>query len=224
MSLGHVLAVDDEPGQLSSLKRILRRSGIELETAASGRLGLQMALHNPPDLILLDISMPLMSGLEFARRLRRLEAKGRIRRPNDLRADGLPHIPIVFLTALGAPHQRVSGLDAGAVDYITKPFDADELRARVRRQLRRVQQERELAQAAASEQARLAHAIEEMQRASRTCSSVLLDLNTNLELAGLVRSNGTQSHILTRAKADVGSLTQALLRIAYSPPTKEVIA
>jgi DNA-binding response OmpR family regulator len=131
----HILVVDDDPRQLSALRRILHRSGHEVTLASSGRLGLRLALRSPPDLVLLDVAMPTMSGHEFLRRLRRLEARGRIR-PKGWPA-GLPYdTPVVFLTAMAAPHQRVSGLDAGAVDYVIKPFDADELRARIRRQLR----------------------------------------------------------------------------------------
>ena len=136
MSEARILVVDDEPSQLAALRRVLRRSRYEVETAASGRIALRMVVASRPDLILLDVSMPRMSGHEFLRRLRRLEAKGLTGVSGQ--AETLP-IPVIFLTALDAPHQIVSGLDAGAVDYVTKPYDAEELRARIRRQLRRHQ-------------------------------------------------------------------------------------
>jgi two-component system, OmpR family, KDP operon response regulator KdpE len=126
-----ILVVDDDPGYLSATARVLRRSRYDVRTARGGRIGLRAAVQAPPDLMLLDISMPTMSGHEFLRRLRRLERAGRLKH-----GGGQGEIPVLFVSALAAPRQRVAGLDAGASDYIIKPFDPEELRARVRRHLR----------------------------------------------------------------------------------------
>jgi DNA-binding response OmpR family regulator len=131
MDQPRILAIDDDHNQLASLGRIFRRSGIEIIKASNGRDGLRKALRLGPDLILLDVTMPRMSGHEFLRRFRRIE-----RRLANRATRNLPETPVIFLTARGQLHQRIDGLDAGAADYITKPFDADELRARVRRALR----------------------------------------------------------------------------------------
>lgn len=121
---------------LAAVRRVLKRSGYRVLTAAGGRAGLRLAIRRKPDLILLDVNMPKMSGHEFLRRLRRLEARGQVGFGAAVGDPVRCEIPVLFVTALGATHQRVSGLDAGANDYITKPFDPDELRARIRRQLR----------------------------------------------------------------------------------------
>ncbi|MCC7389366.1 MAG: response regulator [Phycisphaerales bacterium] len=131
MDQPRILAIDDDHNQLASLERIFRRSGFEIFKSSNGRDGLRKALRLVPDLILLDVTMPRMSGHEFLRRFRRLE-----RRFGTSAAQNLPETPVIFLTARARLHQRIDGLDAGAADYITKPFDADELRARVRRALR----------------------------------------------------------------------------------------
>jgi DNA-binding response OmpR family regulator len=221
MSWAHVLAVDDEPAQLSSLKRILRRSDVEVETATSGRLGLRVAVCWHPDLILLDVSMPTMSGLEFARRLRRLESRAAPwKHDGDSEAVSFP-TPIIFVTALGATHQRVSGLDAGAVDYITKPFEPDELRARVRNQLKRVGEQKACWRAAVEEQRRLQSTIHRMRSCSKACAPLIFELNTDLELAGLVFGRDAARNLLARAKKNVGGLTQSLLQIAQPPATRE---
>ncbi|MGD8452559.1 MAG: response regulator [Phycisphaerae bacterium] len=156
-----ILIVDDDPAQLAAIARVLRRSRYEVVTARSGRIGLRMAVKSPPALILLDISMPTMSGHEFLRRLRRLEAAGRLAKQPGDNCPGRMDIPVIFVTALAAPRQRVDGLDAGAVDYIVKPFHPDELRARVRRQLRLAARQH---QALSTLQAELRHAAPRRRR------------------------------------------------------------
>ena len=144
MKVFRILAVDDDPHQLASLRRILRQSQFMVETAGSGKAALRMAMRNPPDLVLVDFSMPRMPGLEFLRRMRRLEAQGLIRRDDDASTDTvepLP-IPVIFLTAATAPH-HVTGMDADAADYVTEPFDAEELRAHIRSQLRCARQQKQ---------------------------------------------------------------------------------
>ena len=117
-----ILVVDDDPKIRSVLGRGLRFEGYDVQIAAGGQEALQLARDTPFDLVVLDLTMPRMDGLEVCRRLRR----------------GVS-IPILMLTARDAVADRVVGLDSGADDYLTKPFDFEELLARVRALLRRTQ-------------------------------------------------------------------------------------
>jgi len=117
-----VLIIDDSPDALALAKARLGREGLELLCADCGRAGLETASRERPDLVLLDLDMPDMSGFDVCRALK---------------ADGeLCMIPIIFLSGSGSPEDKVEGLNLGAVDYVTKPFDAFELRARVNAALR----------------------------------------------------------------------------------------
>ena len=119
---GKILVIEDEEKIRHFLKRGLGMEGYTVDAAADGPQGLEMAHDNPPDLVLLDVMLPGMSGLEVCRRLRTTS-----------------DIPILMLTAKEAIEDRVAGLDAGADDYLVKPFALDELMARVRALLRRTQ-------------------------------------------------------------------------------------
>ncbi|MEI6521715.1 MAG: response regulator [bacterium] len=116
-SKGIILAVDDAPESLSLLAKILTPKGYEVNLADSGELALTAVTANPPDLILLDISMKGIDGFEVCRQL-----KGR----EDTR-----HIPIIFISSHTEMKQKLEGLKLGAVDYITKPFQLEELLMRV---------------------------------------------------------------------------------------------
>jgi two-component system response regulator MprA len=116
-----VLVVDDDDAVRRSLAVALGRDGFEVATAADGERALARAQEGGLDVILLDVAMPEPSGLAVARRLR---ARG-------------DHTPILMLTARDLVADRVAGLDAGADDYLVKPFALEELRARVRALLRR---------------------------------------------------------------------------------------
>ncbi|CAL9473021.1 Response regulator MprA [Streptomyces sp. enrichment culture] len=116
-----ILVVDDEPAVREALRRSLAFEGYAAQTAVDGLDALDKAAASPPDLIVLDIQMPRMDGLTAARRLR---AAGNT-------------TPILMLTARDTVGDRVTGLDAGADDYLVKPFELDELFARVRALLRR---------------------------------------------------------------------------------------
>jgi two-component system KDP operon response regulator KdpE len=115
-----VMAVDDEPGILRLIKLELSTQGFRVVTASGGEEALKLADEQQPDIALLDIVMPEMTGLELMRRLRE-------RSP----------LPIILLTAKGSESDKVKGLEMGADDYIAKPFSPDELSARVRAVLRR---------------------------------------------------------------------------------------
>ncbi|MEM7624825.1 MAG: response regulator transcription factor [Planctomycetota bacterium] len=133
-----VLAVDDDPAMLSTICRVLRRSKIEVQTSTSGTEALKQLGPWLPELVLLDVSMPGLSGHMFLRRFRKSEHM--IHR---VTGAVLPPVPVMFLTAQGGHRQRIDGLEAGAVDYLLKPFDPDELRARVRTHLRHARRVRQ---------------------------------------------------------------------------------
>ena len=124
-----ILVVDDEAYITDLIAAGLRFVGFEVDTAAEGRDALAKVAATRPDLVVLDISMPGIDGLEVVERLRR---------------DGVA-TPVVFLTARDAPADRVRGLHVGGDDYITKPFSLDELLARIEAILRRVVAEQSLA-------------------------------------------------------------------------------
>jgi DNA-binding response OmpR family regulator len=117
----HILVAEDHPELGTDLKRGLERSGYLVDLVARGDDALTQGLATSYDLLLLDILLPGLSGFEVCQRFRE---QGRI-------------TPILFLTALGEVHHRIQGLDLGADDYLTKPFDFEELEARVRVLLRR---------------------------------------------------------------------------------------
>lgn len=115
-----ILIVEDEEAIARFVELELRHEGYEVGKAADGRAGLDMALSGAYDLVLLDIMLPLLSGMEVIRRLRRES-----------------QIPVIMLTARDTVMDKVSGLDMGADDYITKPFAIEELLARIRTALRK---------------------------------------------------------------------------------------
>jgi two-component system, OmpR family, KDP operon response regulator KdpE len=115
-----ILIVDDEPSILATMAPLLRGRGYEVSTATTGHAALDGVDRQPPQLVILDLGLPDMDGVEVCRRLR----EGRA-------------IPILVLSARGAEPDKVAALDAGADDYVTKPFGAEELLARVRVALRR---------------------------------------------------------------------------------------
>jgi two-component system alkaline phosphatase synthesis response regulator PhoP len=119
-----ILVVDDEPEIVKLVRAYLEGAGYRVVTAKDGREALLVARHEKPDLIILDLAMPEMDGLEFTRRLRQEK-----------------NIPIIMLTARVEETDRIIGLELGADDYVTKPFSPREIVARVRAVLRRVRPE-----------------------------------------------------------------------------------
>jgi len=126
-AVGHrVLVVDDDPTVSDVVRRYLEQDGFEVRLAADGLAALAAARAEPPDLVVLDLMLGGIDGLEVCRRLRRER----------------PGLPVVMLTALGEEADRVIGLEVGADDYVTKPFSPRELVLRVRSVLRRTPQPR----------------------------------------------------------------------------------
>lgn len=124
-----IMLVDDEPLITDSLSYSLRREGFDVKAVGDGAIALQEIMAFQPDLVVLDIMLPGMSGLEICRRLRAQSA-----------------IPVVMLTARGEEIDRVLGLEVGADDYLPKPFSFRELLARIRSILRRVELDRQISQ------------------------------------------------------------------------------
>jgi DNA-binding response OmpR family regulator len=120
-----ILVIDDDPSVTGLLKRGLAYEGYAVETAASGEAGLRIARERPPDLVILDVMMPGIDGLEVLRRLRTADVA----------------LPVIMLTAKDAETDQVRGLETGADDYVTKPFSFEILLARLRAVLRRQQSE-----------------------------------------------------------------------------------
>ena len=126
-----ILVVDDTPANLQLLTGMLKERGYKVRPAPNGELALRAAQLNPPDLILLDICMPEMDGYEVCARLKA-----------DVR---LRDIPVLFISALDEATDKVRAFQAGGVDYVAKPFQLEEVDARVRTHLEIRRQKRELA-------------------------------------------------------------------------------
>jgi len=120
----HILVVDDEPSVTDLLAYNLRKAHYKVSVAANGRDALHIAGESNPDLILLDLMIPEIDGLDVCRELRRTSK-----------------VPIIMITARGEELDRVVGLELGADDYVTKPFSVRELMARIKAVLRRAQNE-----------------------------------------------------------------------------------
>jgi two-component system, OmpR family, response regulator MprA len=116
-----ILFAEDDPGVREALARALRFEGYDVQTASDGGEALELVGENPPDLVVLDVMMPFVDGLSVCRRVR----------------EKYRQLPILMLTARHEVSDRVAGLDAGADDYLAKPFALDELLARIRALLRR---------------------------------------------------------------------------------------
>ena len=117
-----ILIVEDEPAMVQGLRDNFEYEGYEVISAGDGAAGLELALNENPDLLVLDVMMPKMSGLDVCKQLKAKK----------------PTIPIIMLTARGQEIDKVVGLELGADDYVTKPFSIRELMARVKAVLRRV--------------------------------------------------------------------------------------
>lgn len=166
-----LLVVEDEPSISGFVRRGLIFEGYDVVVAETGRDALDKIRDNPPDLVILDLMIPEVDGLEVTRRVRAAE-----------RAEHMPNVPILMLTARDAVSDRIAGLDVGADDYLVKPFDFDELLARVRALLRR------------------------SQRASEDSGEVLIFSDLRLELASRIVLRGDRSIDLTAREFDLLAL------------------
>lgn len=122
MKKARILVAEDEPRYIWAIKTNLEARNYEVLTASDGQQAVQLAADAEPDLVLLDIKMPIMNGYEACKRIREFST-----------------VPIIMLTAMAEEADKVLGLDLGADDYVTKPFSVPELLARVRAALRRIE-------------------------------------------------------------------------------------
>ncbi|QNR82931.1 response regulator transcription factor [Pedobacter riviphilus] len=118
-----ILVIEDELRVAEMIQKGLTELGFQVTLAYDGEMGKKMALFKPFDLILLDLVLPKINGIDLCNEIRR----------------NLPHIPIIMLTALGTTDDKIEGFDAGANDYLVKPFDFRELHARIRALINRTQ-------------------------------------------------------------------------------------
>jgi two-component system response regulator MprA len=144
-----ILVVDDEPAVRTALRRALSPEGYDVDLAADGAEALDRLAAAPPDAVVLDVGMPRVDGLEVCRRMRQAGDR----------------TPVLILTARDAIDDRVEGLDAGADDYLVKPFALRELRARLRALLRRVDRNTETLRYAGLALDPLAHEVHRGERA-----------------------------------------------------------
>ncbi|MBC8211960.1 MAG: two-component system response regulator [Gammaproteobacteria bacterium] len=179
MNTGRILIVDDNPSNCKLLTTFLTAEQYRCDTAQSGDMALSMMPHFKPDLVLLDIMMPGMDGFEVAREIRKNQST--------------QHVPIIMLTALCDRESRINGLDAGADDFLNKPFDQLELRVRIRNLLK-VKEYQDF----------LLHHNELLDQQVRVRTQELwetrLDIVRSLGRAAEYRDNETGMHIIRMSK------------------------
>ena len=164
----NILIVDDTPDNLRLLAKILESHGYIVRKALNGRMALQAIHREPPSLILLDINMPEMNGYEVCQKLKASEASAQI--------------PVIFISALEQLENKVQAFELGGVDYITKPFQEQEVLMRVKNQLLIQQQRQQLLE----QNQRLEHEIQERLRAE----AEVRQLSVTDELTGLYNRRG----------------------------------
>jgi two-component system sensor histidine kinase/response regulator len=167
---GDILLVDDQPANLEVLSNLLSGSGYRVRAVTSGPRAIEAAQLLPPDCILLDIAMPEMDGFETCRNLRARES--------------LEAVPIIFITAFDDGEHKLAAFEAGGRDYVTKPFQAEEVLARVDAQVRLCRMERDLRQ----QNARLLQANAQLEQVNtmraRLSAMLIHDLKSPLTVIG----------------------------------------
>ncbi|MDX2096758.1 MAG: response regulator [Leptolyngbyaceae cyanobacterium bins.59] len=186
-----ILIVDDQPDNLRTLSAILSREGYSVRRSSSGQMALETTRFSPPDLILLDIRMPLMDGYEVCNLLRAMPES--------------QDIPVIFLSALDDTLDKVKAFEVGGSDYIVKPFQVQEVLARVRHQLtirqqkKQLLQQNEALQQAIREQLKAEEALQHRMMLTELIASVTHQIRRSLEL----------DEILSTAVGEVRRVVQA---------------
>lgn len=218
---GQILVVDDSPGSLKLLTDFLGRHGYQVRPAADGHLALRSVAVEAPDLILLDVLMPGMDGYEVCRRLK-ADQQSR-------------HIPVIFISGLDEVVDKLKGFEAGGVDYISKPFDPDDLLARVTTHLtlRRLQQEveaqnrelgREIAERKKAEEAlHQIHAELERRVAERTVELAQANARLKVEISEHRRTERELMRLVTAIEQAAEGIftTDSNYIIQYANPAFE---
>ena len=202
----NVIIVDDTPANLQLLTGMLKERGYKVRPVPSGRLALQAAKNDPPDLILLDIMMPEMDGYEVCERLK---ADNRLR-----------EIPVIFISALNETMDKVRAFGVGGIDYVTKPFQFEEVNARVRTHLELQRQRRQLKES--YEQMRrleelrdnLVHMIVHDLRSPLTGVSGFLDLALSFEKETLTEEGLDYLRTAKRSTMAVIEMVSAVLDVS----------
>ena len=174
-----ILIIDDTPANLMTLGAVLEKE-FDLQIATSGPMGLALVEHNPPELILLDIMMPEMNGFEVCQRLK-AEPK-------------LQHIPVIFITSLDDPASEAQGLALGALDYITKPFNVEITRQRIRNLLEREH---------LNQKVQMQHDLLAVQ------VNTLREAEAKLQLAASVFNSAREAIVITNVAGEVIDVNQA---------------
>ena len=203
-----ILLVDDVPANLSVLTAALEPEGYEIMAVPSGVLALKVAARAKPDLILLDIVMPEMDGLETCQKLKQ----------NEMTKD----IPIIFITAHGETEKMVAGFRAGSVDYVIKPFQADEVLSRVATHLRISRLNRELREKNQALEARTIELTEEIQRREQAEQALQ---HADETLAGLSALEAGRSNLegLTGTSPHMKRIIEDIRRLHQFPNTSVLI-
>src|SRR5947209_4819678 len=188
-----ILVIEDEPGIVDFLERGLAAHGFDVLAATDGDTGIEHALGADVDLVVLDLMLPGRGGLEVLGRLR----------------DAKPALPVIVLTALDEVEQRVTGLDAGAADYIVKPFSLSELAARIRAQLRIASQAPQTALSGGGIELNL------ITREVRRDGNLIRLSTTEFELLSYLMRN--RRHVLSREQ-----ILRAVWGYEYDPGTNVV--
>ena len=198
-----VLVVDDDAASLSALFECLRRAGYRVLVAQDGGSALERAENGQPALILLDVMMPDMDGFETCRRLK----------SSATTAD----IPVLFLTALTDTSEKLKGFEAGAVDYLTKPFQWEEVLARVRTHLRLRAAERELVAVNRSLEARIAERTAELEKSLKELDKLRQKLQA--ENTYLQQELGAEMRSIVGSSPALRTLLEQVARVARSDTT-----
>ena len=166
-----VLIVDDKPFNLDLLDQEFEVLDYQIDMATSGEEALRIAKEQPPDLILLDIMMPGMDGIETCRRLKECEAT--------------KDLPVIFMTALSDVEDKIDAFKAGGVDYVTKPFQVEEVLARVRAHIELVQTQKQLAE----RNKELEAEVEKHRSAQQTIEVLREEIETELKFEEVIGSS-----------------------------------
>lgn len=193
-----ILVVDDTPANLGLLSEILTQAGHRVRPAPNGRLALRAAQNDPPDLILLDINMPEMDGFEVCRQLK-----------SDKR---LQSIPVLFISALTETEDKVRAFQSGGLDYITKPFQAEEVKARVATHLQirnyqnQLEEKRQSLEKALTE---LKATQRQLVQSEKMASLGVLTAGIAHEINNPINFIKTSAHALSRDMEDIRRLLDA---------------